>query len=199
MSIELRNHRSVRPVLLAGCAALVEGRGETVTPLAGVRGPRPGVLLVTPAVALGTSDVFAAYAAGLRPTSPGASRTSSEHLAAELRSGLGSAILVSRSAVIAASNDLLPASLALVPGLRAFRRALTRVVGRPVGQSGSGPTCFVLYASVEEARAAAMEVERAVGDGRLPGLGDDAPTVIVTTVEGTPDATAPGREAGRNG
>ena len=38
---------------------------------------------------------------------------------------------------LAAANDLGPAAALVEPGLVAFRRALTRVLGRPVGLSGS--------------------------------------------------------------
>ena len=74
------------PFFLAGGPALVEGRGEQVAPLHGLHGA-PGVVLVTPAVAVSTPDVFAAFDA-IRTHGDGAVRMSSTHLAEELRSGL---------------------------------------------------------------------------------------------------------------
>ena len=74
------------PFFLAGGPALVEGRGETVAPLLGLHGA-PGVLLVTPVIAVPTPDVFAAFDA-IRHAGDGAVRLSSAHLAEELRAGL---------------------------------------------------------------------------------------------------------------
>ncbi len=180
------------PFFLAEGPALVEGRGERVTALPGFVGPPAGVLLVTPHVAVSTPDVFAAYAAGVRPSATGAARATSEHLAAEAARGMSSSALLARASVVAAANDLVPATLALVPTLLPFRRALLRLLGRPVGQSGSGPTCFVLYPSLEEAAAAADVVRDALAAGRLPPVearegprGDgDVPgaTVVATTI-----------------
>src|SRR6185503_18860808 len=48
------------PFFLAGRPALIEGRGERVSPLTGIHG-HPGILLVTPAVAVRTPDVFAVF------------------------------------------------------------------------------------------------------------------------------------------
>jgi len=175
------------PFFFAGGPALVEGRGERVTALAGVGGS-PGVLLVTPAVALPTGAVFEAFTM-LRVASggrgDGSVRLSSEHLASELRSGLSVADLVARAGVLAAANDLLPAAAALVPTLIPFRRALFRLLGRPVGLSGSGPTLWALYPSEAEAAEAAEAVGVAVGEGRLAGPGGRPPFVAATTILGS--------------
>jgi 4-diphosphocytidyl-2-C-methyl-D-erythritol kinase len=146
------------PFFLAGGAALVEGRGETVTPLAGLRDGPIGVLLVTPAISVSTPDAFDAVAAGIRPSDPGASHAASLHLAAELRGGMTAASLLDRASVLASANDLLPAALALV----------------------------VLYPSLGEASAAADAVRAAVVDGRVPSIGAEAPTVEATTMGGQP-------------
>lgn len=175
-------------------AALVEGRGERVRRLRDVVGePRPGILLVTPAVAVSTAAVFGAYAAGARAAGSSA-RIASEHLAGEMARGLSPRALLDRAAVIASANDLLPATLSLVPELVGFRRALARAVGRPVGQSGSGPTCFVIYPSEEEAGAAAMSVVEAVAGGRVPRVGGGNPTVLATTLATVAPETAGSRE-----
>jgi 4-diphosphocytidyl-2-C-methyl-D-erythritol kinase len=178
------------PFFLAGGAALVEGRGERVTPLTGLRGA-PGVLLVTPALALRTPDVFAAFAAlaATRGAPGGAGdgsiRMSSEHLAAEFRPGMTAADLVTRAGVLAAANDLRAAADLVAPGLIPFRRALMRATGRPIGLSGSGPTLWALYPSEAEAQAAAEVVRTAVDAGTIPSLGDGPPSIIATHIPPT--------------
>ena len=166
------------PFFLAGGAALVEGRGERVTPLRGIRGEPPGIVLVTPAVRVPTPAVFEAWDAGAR-IAGSAARMSSEHLAGELGAGMTAEQLLTRAGVLASANDLLPAAAALVPELVALRRALMRLLGRPVGQSGSGPTLWALYPSL----AAAEDAARTVREGDLPGVGEDRPFVQATTIE----------------
>jgi len=164
------------PFFLAGGWALVEGRGERVTPLPGARGPAPWVLLVTPAVAAPTAEVYAAHAAGVRPAA-GASLATSTHLAAELARGLAASRLLDRAGVLAAANDLAPATAALLPAVAGLRRGLGRLLGRPVGQSGSGPTLWVLYPSESTARDGARDVDRALADGSLFAPGGRRPFV----------------------
>ncbi|HVL54069.1 MAG TPA: hypothetical protein VM344_07380, partial [Vitreimonas sp.] len=171
------------PLFLARGPVLIEGRGERVSPLAGITGDGPGVLLVTPAVPVSTGDVFAIVAAVGRPS--GSTRLSSEHLAQELRSGLASTGLVARAGVLASANDLLGASAVLVPALTPFRRTLMRRLGRPVGQSGSGPTLWALYPSQAQAQAAADELDRAVDSGELTAVGDGRPFITATTIAPT--------------
>lgn len=178
------------PFFLVGGAALIEGRGERVTPLSGIRGT-PGVLLVTPAMALRTPDVFAAFAAlaVTRGTPGGAGdgsiRMSSEHLATELRPGMAVTDLMARAGVLAAANDLRAAADLVAPGLVTFRRALMRVTGRPIGLSGSGPTLWALYPSEAAASAAADVVRAAVEAGSIPSLGNGPPSIIATVIPPT--------------
>jgi 4-diphosphocytidyl-2C-methyl-D-erythritol kinase len=146
-----------------------------------VRG-RPGVLLVTPAVAIRTPDVFAVFD-GIDGGGDGAVRMTSEHLAAEFSSGLSVNDLVARTGVLAAANDLFTAAALVEPGLVALRRALTRTLGRAFGLSGSGPTLWTLYASLAEAKAAAETVRLAVADETIPTIGVRPPTVIATTTQ----------------
>jgi 4-diphosphocytidyl-2-C-methyl-D-erythritol kinase len=180
------------PFFLAGGTALVEGRGERVTPLGGITGEPPGVLLVTAALAVATSTVFAAHDLGgpATPIDRGSTRASSEHLAVELRGTLRTADLVARAGVLAAANDLAAATFLLVPGLLALRRALSRLLGRPIGLSGSGPTLWALYPSLDAAREAATRVTAAVEDGSVVSPGSGAPFVSATIID------APGRTAG---
>jgi 4-diphosphocytidyl-2-C-methyl-D-erythritol kinase len=168
------------PFFLDGRPALVEGRGERVTPLTGIHG-HPGVLLVTPALPMPTADVFAVFD-GIRSSGDGSIRMSSAHIAQELGNGMSSTDLMARAGVLAAANDLLPAALLVAPGLVAFRRALTRTLARPVGMSGSGPTLWTLYPSMADAAAAAALVEEAVAAGSIPPLGDGPPATIATSI-----------------
>jgi 4-diphosphocytidyl-2-C-methyl-D-erythritol kinase len=178
------------PFFLAGGPALVEGRGERVTSLGGVRGV-VGVLLVTPAVPLRTPDVFEAFAALAatrgRPqgAGDGSIRMSSEHLAAELRGGIAAADLVLRAGVLAAANDLRPAADLVLPELVPLRRAMMRTTGRPIGLAGSGPTLWALYPSEADASAAAELVRTAVEAGTIPSIGGSPPSVIATAIAPT--------------
>jgi 4-diphosphocytidyl-2-C-methyl-D-erythritol kinase len=176
------------PFFLAGGPALVEGRGERVTPLTGIHG-HPGILLVTPRVALRTPDVFAVFDAA-RGVGDGSVRMSSAHLAQELGNGLSATDLIARAGVLASANDLLPAAIIIEPGLVAVRRALTRVLGRPIGLSGSGPTLWTLYPSTSEAETAAVLVEAAVADGTVPTIGDGPPAIIATSIRTGPEGAA---------
>jgi 4-diphosphocytidyl-2-C-methyl-D-erythritol kinase len=175
------------PFFLAGGPALVEGRGEKVTPLAGILGHAPGVLLVTPAIASPTKQVFAVFdrdpaaAPGFR----GSTRLSSEHLAQELGptyTPMDAPSLASRAGVFAVSNDLAKAADIVVPGLRDLRRALTRLLGVPVGLSGSGPTLWALYPSLDGAEAGAARVRDELALGTLGAPGTEQPFVAATTI-----------------
>ncbi len=170
------------PFFAIGRPALVQGRGEHLTPLTGVHG-HPGILLVTPALALRTPDAFAVFDA-LRGGGPGdgSVRMTSEHLAQELGNGLSATDLVARAGVLAAANDLLRAASTVAPELVAVRRALTRLLGQPIGLSGSGPTLWTLYPSLAEAELAAELVADAVAGGGLPTPGGASPTIIATTI-----------------
>lgn len=181
------------PFFLAGGPALVEGRGERIAPLPWLRDAakphdRPGLLLVTPAVGIATPEAFAAFDAGAR-LEGGAARLASAHLVDELRRGLRVADLLARASILASANDLAPAASVVEPGLVPFRRALLRLLARPVGLSGSGPTHWALYASHAEAEAAAGRVRDAIAAGRLPAPGPAEPFVAATRILG-PAASA---------
>ena len=182
------------PFFLAGGPALVEGRGERVTPLGwlhdaggaeaagiGHAADRPGLLVVTPDIGISTPAAFAAFDAGARVVG-GAARQASIHLADELRTGLRVVDLLARASVLAAANDLAPAAQVVEPGLVPFKRALMRLLARPVGLSGSGPTHWALYPSVDEATGAAELVREAFADGRLPTPGGRPPFTAATRI-----------------
>ncbi|HLX34482.1 MAG TPA: hypothetical protein VKR30_04495 [Candidatus Limnocylindrales bacterium] len=174
------------PFFLAESLALVEGRGERVLPLPATSGRAPGVLVVTPSVAIRTADAFAAFDAGgpAAASDRGSTRLSSEHLVAELKGGLSGADLAVRAGALAMANDLAPAAFHLVPGLRQLRRALSRMLGRPVGLSGSGPTLWALYPSLDDAREPAAAVEGALDRGDLEAPGSGRPFVVATEIGG---------------
>jgi 4-diphosphocytidyl-2-C-methyl-D-erythritol kinase len=183
------------PFFLAAEPALVEGRGERVRPLRGFLGEPPGILLITPAIRVPTVDVFAALIAGgpAAPPAPGATRITSAHLAGELLGGLRAADLVARSGILSTANDLAKAAALVAPGLTPIRRALARLLGRPVGLSGSGPSLWIAYPSAETAREAAATVDAAIDDGRLPVPGGERPFVAATHIVSRAEAEDPAR------
>ncbi len=178
------------PFFLGSPTALIEGRGERVTLLRGVVGSPPGILLVTPTVAVRTPDVFAAFDA-TRGAGDGSVRMTSQHLAQELAAGLSGADLVARAGVLAVANDLLPAAILVEPRLVPLRRALMRTLARPVGLSGSGPTLWTLYPSLADAETAAQAVRSAAEAGDLPPIGDTPPAIIATTLRTGHEEPAP--------
>ena len=179
------------PFFLGGGPALVEGRGERVTALRGLvlgGGERqPGFVLVTPAVAAHTAHVFAAWSGGAMGPAGVAGRAS-EHFAAEFGAGMSAKAFLERAGVLAAANDLLPAAGAIVEGLVSLRRALMRLLARPVGLSGSGPTLWALYPSLDDAGFAAANVRAALETGFIVSPGGGQPFVTVTTFATMHDA-----------
>ncbi|MGH2511577.1 MAG: hypothetical protein ACRDGQ_02700, partial [Candidatus Limnocylindrales bacterium] len=160
----------------------VEGRGERVTPLPGaIRGEPPGILLVVAPLPVETSVVFAALAAAGTALN-GATRTTSEHLAGEFQAGLSAGVLHDRAGILASANDLFRATAAIVPAIVPLRRALTRLTGRPVGLSGSGPALWILYPSLAAAILAETAVRAALASGMLAVPGDGPPFVAATTI-----------------
>jgi 4-diphosphocytidyl-2-C-methyl-D-erythritol kinase len=156
------------PFFLAAGPALVEGRGERVTALRGLRAGTAAAVLVTLPLPVSTAAVFAAFDAGARSPDPGAVAQSSRHLADELAAGaLSAGQLADRAGVIAGANDLLAATAVVAPAVPPLRRSLARLLGRRIGQSGSGPTLWALYPSLESAAAAVAIIERALDDGTL--------------------------------
>jgi 4-diphosphocytidyl-2-C-methyl-D-erythritol kinase len=134
------------PVCLAGRAAVMRGVGEVLGPAPGL--PACGLLLVNPGVALATPAVFRARSgafsvpAGLPPRWP-----SGAAMAADLR-GL--------------RNDLEPPALDLCPVIGDVLAALRAQPGCLLARmSGSGASCFGLFADAAAAQHARAGVSRA--------------------------------------
>ena len=156
-------------------AALVEGRGERIATLPAVHG-RTGVLIASTGVSLGTKAVFARHdeLAGDEPPAGGVS----DELAAAFRHGLDAPALVAWLPRLREANHLWAAASALEPSLVLLRAALEERTARPWPLTGSGSALFTLYASADEAAAAARDlVARMETDFR--GL-----TVIATDLAG---------------
>ena len=97
------------------------------------------------------------------------------------RAACPAARLVERAGVLAVGQRPVPATAAVVPEIVGVRRSLARLLGRPIGQSGSGPTAWALYPSPEDAADGAELVRAAVRDGTVTFPGG-APSIIATTL-----------------
>ena len=135
------------PVCLDPRARVMRGIGEVLSqPLA--LPPLP-TLLVNPGIALATKAVFASWVPSAAPAAH----------QAELAPATIAA-LTSRERVLqflaAQSNDLESAAIALAPAVADVLAALRALAGcRLARMSGSGATCFALFASTAAAREAA--------------------------------------------
>ncbi len=130
------------PVCLASKSCLMRGIGEQLSPIA--MAPLAAVL-VNPGVALSTRDVFARFAdpQGGAPIGD-VPRTPGEMVGFLTRHG----------------NDLTPAAIACAPVIEAVLAELGGLPGSLLARmSGSGATCFALFASAGEAAAAASLVQ----------------------------------------
>lgn len=132
------------PVCLSSAPARMQGAGEILTPLP----PLPGlsVVLANPGIALSTPQVFAALD---RRDNPGLPAIPCFTGLADLATWLAGT-----------RNDLEPAALILAPvigqvldGLRTTGAAFARM-------SGSGATCFGIYATADTARIAANALKQ---------------------------------------
>ncbi|HEU0158856.1 MAG TPA: 4-(cytidine 5'-diphospho)-2-C-methyl-D-erythritol kinase [Hyphomicrobiaceae bacterium] len=133
-------------VCLADRPALIRGIGDEVDPLPPGAEPLPAVL-ANPGVRLATPRVFAALDA------PPVDRTSARDLPpAPLR--CRQALFDHMGAV---GNDLERPAAALEPVIATLKAALLARPGcRAAAMSGSGPTCFGIFASEDDAAAAAL-------------------------------------------
>ncbi|TAJ88232.1 MAG: 4-(cytidine 5'-diphospho)-2-C-methyl-D-erythritol kinase [Reyranella sp.] len=131
------------PMCLAGRAALVSGVGERLEPAP--RLPACAILLVNPGVPLPTPQVFAARQGAF--SAERAAPTAWPDLAAFGRE------------LAARGNDLTEAAISLRPEIAEILQALQHsdsIVH--AAMSGSGATCFGLYATIDAARRAEAEL-----------------------------------------
>lgn len=130
-------------VCLASRPALIVGRGEIVRPVAGF--PSCAVVLANPRVPLSTASVYAALDAPLASQGEGSAPP-------DFRGDFEALV----DYALARGNDLEAASSRLAPVVSDVLAALSSLQGvRLVRLSGSGPTCFALFATEDQARAAA--------------------------------------------
>lgn len=130
------------PVCLRSQAALMTGIGERLQPVA--RLPQAAILIANPRVPLSTADVFRAMQApplaGHPPQPAAPSFRDFDDLIAALTH---------------TTNDLEPAARALCPEITDVLAALAQLQGaRVTRMSGSGPTCWALFATLAQAEAA---------------------------------------------
>lgn len=153
--------------------ALMTGRGEIVTPVKGM--PACGVLLANPGIKLVTERVYAALA-----SPPLAVALPTRQTKPPLDFGGSFEAMVDYAR--ARSNELEPVALGLEPVIGEVLDELLRLEGtRLVRLSGSGPTCFALFASEHAAKRAGAELEAA-----HPGW-----WVAATTLGGSEERPAP--------
>lgn len=129
------------PVCMASRASLMAGLGDRLTLVAGL--PALWAVLANPGVALSTRDVFMALAAG--PVGAVCQ--------APVPDCTSPAALV--AALIDQPNDLEATAKSLCPPIADVLAALACLDGALLTRmSGSGPTCFALFADADEADAA---------------------------------------------
>ena len=137
------------PVCLAGRPCRVTGIGEVLTPLPPL--PPATLLLANPGVASPTAPVFGArqgaYSSELVPTAD--HFADARALAALVRAG---------------GNDLTEAAAGLVPAIAEVLESLRSLDALAEAMSGSGATCFALFADPDAAEAAARRLRQ-----RQPG------------------------------
>jgi len=110
-------------------------------------------VLVNPGVPLATKDVFGAFARLAAPKAAAGFDTAAL---------LGASVTSALSTLARGSNDLEPAAVALCPAVAEALAALRATPGCCLARmSGSGATCFGLYASECAAAAAAQTIARA--------------------------------------
>ena len=133
------------PVCLAGYPSRMGGVGDVLSPAPEV--PAFGLVLVNPGVAVSTPDVFRARIGGF--SAP-----------AVLPSGWPDAAAMARD-LAALANDLEPPAAVLCPAIGTVLAALRTTPGCLLARmSGSGATCFGVFAGSVAAAAAAEAVRR---------------------------------------
>ncbi len=128
------------PVCLAGRTSFMGGIGEEIAPAPPL--PRAGMVLVNPRIALPTPAVFKRREGPFSPPARFAGAPRDAQTLAALLAGRGNDLTAPARAIVPAIDEVL-AALAASPGC-----LLARL-------SGSGATCFGLYADADAAQRAA--------------------------------------------
>jgi 4-diphosphocytidyl-2-C-methyl-D-erythritol kinase len=134
------------PFFLDPRPAFVRGIGERIEPAAGV--PSLPLLLAGPGEPLATREVFRAYDVLCAER---------ERVAAPPPRDLAGITQDPAALARLLGNDLEPAALRLCPAIRRLRGELDARGALAVGMSGSGPTLFGVFPSLEAAREAAAK------------------------------------------
>jgi 4-diphosphocytidyl-2-C-methyl-D-erythritol kinase len=133
------------PVCLAARPCRMRGIGEEITPLAL---PPVWLVLANPGAPAATAAVYAGLAGRFGPPMPAPPAFADADALADF--------------LAAQRNDLEPPAIAAVPAIAEVIAALAAQPGcRLARMSGSGATCFGLFASEALANAAASEIRRA--------------------------------------
>jgi 4-diphosphocytidyl-2-C-methyl-D-erythritol kinase len=131
-------------VCLESRPALMAGRGEKVSPVSGF--PACAVLLANPRVPLATAPVYAALRAELLAVP--ASQVEAPNFGGDFEALIGY--------LLPHSNDLEGPAARLVPEIREVLASLSGLDGARIARlSGSGATCFALFATGAEAKRGA--------------------------------------------
>jgi 4-diphosphocytidyl-2-C-methyl-D-erythritol kinase len=144
------------PVCLADVPALMRGVGDLIEPLDPAHPlPPMAAVLVNPRFPLSTAQVFGALAASASAPSPRLS-PSGRASAAPGAAGPFSDLPALLAFIRARGNDLEPPAISLLPVIADVKAALATEPGcRLAAMSGSGPTCFGLFADDAAAASAA--------------------------------------------
>ena len=142
------------PWFFAGGPAIVAGRGERVTPVAGL--PDRAAVIAWPGVGLSTAAVYA------RCTPDAGRRGEAAELVAALIGGHD------RDAERLMANDLEPPARSLSPEIDRLLEAITAAGGRGPRLTGSGSACFALTRTVAEAEMIAARLSTRIATASPP-------------------------------
>jgi 4-diphosphocytidyl-2-C-methyl-D-erythritol kinase len=147
------------PVCVAGRACYMGGTGTELAPAPAL--PEAGLLLVNPGIGLSTPSVYRARQGDFSP-------------AARFHDAVPDAAALARL-LAERGNDLTRPAVSLVPEIGTVLAALDAAEGGLLARmSGSGATCFGVFADAETAKAAGERLKKAnpgwwVAPGRLLG------------------------------
>ncbi|MFZ5692648.1 MAG: 4-(cytidine 5'-diphospho)-2-C-methyl-D-erythritol kinase [Pseudomonadota bacterium] len=147
------------PVCLDPRPRIMRGIGDVLSPP--LRLPALPAVLVNPGVPVPTANVFGALAAARAGTVPAAGDDPASRCAEAGRPNVEDLL----DALAASANDLEAPALSLFPAVGETLAALRQIATcRLARMSGSGGTCFGLFASMEEAKQAAAQLAQAQPD-----------------------------------